>query len=181
MKSKKIIGLVIAGIVVITGTLILTVTLMATGGNFSKCLSGFGMHRGMHGGMMGMMGMNLFMDLNLSDAQKDQVQAIITKYRDQRENTADELHQTMRETMFNTIFTEEFDEEKVRQAFKESSEAREEMVVQKAKMIAEIKTILDSEQVELLKERKTQMMENGRGCGGFRQMMFKTWCRNGQE
>jgi Spy/CpxP family protein refolding chaperone len=178
MKSKKMIGLVIAGIVVIIGTLILTATLLATGGNFSKCLSGFGMHRGMHGGMRGM---NMFMDLNLSDAQKDQVQAIITKYQDQIENMGDEPCQTMRETMFNEIFAEEFNEEKVREAFRESSEAREDMVVQKAKMIAEINTILDPEQVELLKERKTQIMENRRGCGGFRQMMFKTWCRNGHE
>ena len=174
MKSKKMIGLVIAGIVVIAGTLILTGTLLATGGNFSKCLSGFGMHRGM-------MGMNMFKDLNLSDAQKDQVQAIITKYRDQRENTADELRQTMRETMFNAIFVDEFNEENVRQAFRKSSEAREDMVVQKAKMIVEIKTILDPEQVELLKERKTQMMEKGRGCGGFRQMMFKSCFRNSHE
>ena len=87
MKSKKKIGLVIAGIVVIAGTLILTGTLMATGGNFSKCLSGFGMHPGMHPGMhRGMMGMNMLNDLNLSDTQKEQVEAIITKYRDQREN-----------------------------------------------------------------------------------------------
>jgi Spy/CpxP family protein refolding chaperone len=129
----------------------------------------------MHGGMMGM---NMFKDLNLSDTQKEQVQAIITKYRDQRENTADELCQTMRETMFDAIFAEKFDEEKVRQAFRESSEAREEMVVQRAKMIAEIKTILDPEQVELLKERKTQLMEKRRGCSGFRHMMFNTWCRN---
>lgn len=174
MKSKKMIGLVIAGIVVIAGTLILTGKLLATGGNFSKCLSGFAMHRGM-------MGMNMFKDLNLSDTQKDQVQAIITKYRDQRENTADELRQTMRETMFNAIFAEEFNEEKVRQAFRKSSQAREDMVVQKAKMIAEIKTILDPEQVELLKERKTQMMEKGRGCGGFGQMMFKSCFRNSHE
>jgi len=174
MKSKKMIGLVIAGILVIVGTLFLTGKLMATGGNFSKCLSGFGMHRGM-------MGMNMFKDLNLSDTQKDQVQAIITKYRDQRENTADELRQTMRETMFNAIFVDEFNEENVRQAFRKSSEAREDMVVQKAKMIVEIKTILDPEQVELLKERKTQMMEKGRGCGGFRQMMFKSCFRNSHE
>ena len=174
MKSKKMIGLVIAGIVVIAGTLILTGTLLATGGDFSKCLSGFGMHRGM-------MGMNMFMDLNLSDVQKNQVQAIITKYRDQRENAADELHKTMRETMLNAIFTENFDEGKVRVAFRESSLAREDMVVQKAKMIAEIKTILDPEQLELLKERKTQMMEKGRGCGGFGQMMFKSCFRNSPE
>ena len=178
MKSKKMIGLVIAGIVVITGTLILTVTLLATGGNFSQCLSGFGMHRGMHGGMMGM---NMFMDLNLSDAQKNQVQAIIAKYRDQREDMGDEPCQTMGETMLNAIFAEEFNEENVREAFRESSEAREDMVVQKAKMIAEIKTILDPEQVELLKERKSQIMEKRRGCGGYRQIMFKTWCRNGYE
>ena len=144
MKSKKMIGLVIAGIVVIAGTLILTGKLLATVENFSKCRSGFGMHRGMHGGMMGM---NMFKDFNLSDTQKDQVQAIITKYRDQRENTGDELRQTMRETMFNAIFAEKFDEEKVREAFRKSSKAREDMVVQKAKMIAEIKTILDPEQV----------------------------------
>ena len=136
------------------------------------------MHRGMHGGMMGM---GMFMDLNLSDAQMDQVQAIITKHRDQCENTGDELHKTMRETMFNAIFAEEFNEEKIREAFRESSKAREDMVVQKAKMIAEIKTILDPEQVELLKERKTQMMEKGRGCGGFRQMMFKSCFRNSPE
>ena len=177
MKSKKMIGLVIAGIFVIAGTLIFTRILLA-GGNFSKCLSGFGMHRGMHGGMMGI---NMLMDLNLSDTQKDQVQAIITKHRDQRENTADDLRQTMRETMFNAIFAEEFNEEKVREAFRETSQDREEMVVQKAKMIAEIKTILDPEQVELLKERKTRMMERGSGCGGFRQMMFKSCCRNSHE
>jgi Spy/CpxP family protein refolding chaperone len=145
-------------------------------------MPGFGMHGGMHRGMhRGMMGMNMFMDLNLSDAQKEKVQAIITKYRDQREDTADELHKTMRETMFDAIFAEEFDEAKVRKAFQESSTTREEMVVQKAKMIAEIKTVLDPEQVELLKERKTQMMEKGRGCGGFRKMMFKSCFRNSQE
>lgn len=174
MKSKKKIGLVIAGIVVIAGTLILTGTVLTAGRNFSKCMSGFGMHRGM-------MGMNMFMDLNLSDAQKEKVQAIITKYRDQRENTADELYKTMRETMFNAIFSEEFNEAKVRQAFQESSTTREEMVVQRAKMIAEIKTILDPEQVELLKERKTQLMEKRRGCGGFSKMMFNSWCRNSHE
>ena len=173
MKSKKMLGLIIAGIVVIVGTLIFTGTLLA-GGNFSKCLSGFGMHRGM-------MGMNMFMDLNLSDTQKDQMQAIITNHRDQMENTVTERCQTMRETMFNAIFAEEFSEEKVREAFRETSQTREEMFVQKAKMIAEIKTILDPEQVELLKERKTRMMERWSGCGGFRQMMFKSRCRNSHE
>ena len=174
MKSKKKTVLIIAGIVVIAGMLIITGTLMATGGNFSKCLSGFGMHRGM-------MGMNMFMDLNLTDAQEEQVQAIITKYQDQRENTADDHHKTMRETMFSVIFDDQFDEEKVRETFRKSSADREEMVVQKVKMIAEIKTVLDPEQVELLKERKTQMMENGRGCGGFRKMMFKSCFRNSHE
>jgi len=178
MKSKKMIGFFIAGVLVIAGTLILTGKLMATGENFSKCRSAFGMHRGMHRGMMGM---NMFMDLNLSDAQKDQVQAIITKYRDQREDMRDEFRQTMRETMFDAIFAEKFNEENVRQAFRKSSEAREDMVVQKAKMFAEIKTILDPEQIELLKERKTRMIEKRRGCGGFGQMMFKTWGRNSHE
>jgi Spy/CpxP family protein refolding chaperone len=83
--------------------------------------------------------------------------------------------------MFNAIIVEEFNEEKVREAFRESSEAREDMVVQKVKMIAEIKTILDPEQVELLMERKTEIMEKRRDCSGFRQMMFKTWWRNGHE
>ena len=58
------------------------------------------------------------------------------------------------------------------------------MVVQKAKMFAEIKTVLDPEQVELLKERKTQMMEKGRGWGGWggcRQMMSKSCFRNSLE
>jgi len=178
MKTKKKIGLVIAGIVVIAGTLIVTGTVLRAGKNFSKCMSRFGMHGGMHRGMMGM---NMFMDLNLTDEQKEKVQGIITKYRDQRENTSDELHQTMRETMFNAIFAEKFDEEKVREAFQESSATREEMVVQRVKMIAEIKTILDPEQVELLKERKTQMMEKRRGCGGFRKMMFNAWCQNSHE
>ena len=178
MKSKKKTGLIIAGIVVIAGTLILTGTLMATGGNFSKCLSGFGMHPGMHRGMMGM---NMLNDLNLSDTQKEQVEAIITKYRDQREDTADEHHNSMRETMRNVVFDDQFDEGKVREAFRKSSADREEMVVQKAKMFAEIKTVLDPEQVELLKERKTQMMEKGRGWGGCRQMMFKSCFRNSQK
>ncbi|MGD9245289.1 MAG: Spy/CpxP family protein refolding chaperone [Desulfobacterales bacterium] len=174
MKSKKVIGFVIAGILIVTGTFILTGRLMATGENFFKWRSAFGMHRGI-------MGMNMFMDLNLSDAQKDQVQAIITKYRDQREDMRDEFRQTMRDTMFNAIFADEFNEESVREAFRKSSEAREDMVVQKAKMIAEIKTILDQDQIELLKERKSRMMEKGRGCGGFGKMMFKTWCRNNYE
>ena len=178
MKSKKKTVLIIAGIVVIAGTLIITGTLMATGGNFPKCLSGFGMHPGMHRGMMGM---NMFMDLNLTDAQEEQVQAIITKYHDQRENTSDDHHKTMRETMFSVIFDDQFDEGKVREAFRKSSADREEMVVQRVKMIAEIKTILDPEQVELLKERKTQMMEKQRGCGGFRKMMFNSWCQNSHE
>lgn len=172
MKSKKMIGIVIAGIIVIAASLIFTGSLLA-GRNFSRCISGFCMHRGMQRGMMGM---NMLMGLNLSDAQKDQVQAIIMEHRDQMENTMAELRQTMRETMFNAIFAEEFDEGKIRDAFRETAPAREEMIVQRAKMIAKIKTILDPEQVELLKEWKTQMMERrGRG---FRQMMFKSCFQN---
>ena len=91
-------------------------------------------------------------ELNLTETQKEQVEAIIARYRDGKESLVENLREA-REQLSTMIFAEGFDEAAVRLSFQQVSSIMEELVVLKAKMIAELRTVLDPEQIGYLKGR----------------------------
>jgi Spy/CpxP family protein refolding chaperone len=94
----------------------------------------------------------LVQDLNLSDAQKQQLFSIFLKYRGDRRTVADSFLQKGTEAV-NRLLTEEFDEAKIRQTFKDSEAQREEFFVSRAKMLAEMKAVLNPDQLQLLQQK----------------------------
>jgi len=100
----------------------------------------------------------LIEDLNLSESQKEQVKGIIDKYKDDKDNLLECLKEA-REQISTVIFAEEFNEAAVRQAAQQLSSIMEELIVLKAKMISELMTVLDPEQIGYLKGRLEAMKE----------------------
>lgn len=97
-------------------------------------------------------------ELDLSEEQKVQVEAIIDKYEDDKDSLVESLKEA-REKVSEVIFAEEFNEAAVRAAIGEVSPIMEELVVLHAKIIAELRTVLTPEQIGYLKGRMEAMKE----------------------
>jgi len=125
------------------------------------------MHFGRHSGFKGVMGSRIFglktlIQLNLSDSQKSRILSIIEKY----ENDIQSARKNLWEARHNirTILTaEELNENDLRNAFRQAAPIKEELLVMRAKMMAEMKTVLTPEQLQLLEERKVEKIEEMRG------------------
>jgi len=100
----------------------------------------------------------LIEDLDLSDEQKAQVEAIIEKYEDDKDSLVESLKEA-REQLPEVIFSEEYNEAAVRQAAQQVSSIMEELAVLQAKMIAELRTVLSPEQIGYLKGRLEAMKD----------------------
>jgi Spy/CpxP family protein refolding chaperone len=131
-----------------------------------------GHHR--RGGMgFRLMGLRTFMELNLSDSQKSQVLNILEKYQRGRQDTLNSLLEA-RKHLSTVIHVEEFNEDDVRKAYRKLSSIEEESFVLKAKIMAELRAVLNPEQIELLRERRAQRTERMRG-------RLETWRQNRGE
>lgn len=137
MKFKKILT------VVLTFTMIFTAASAIMAQNISQRR---------HFGPNAMDLTRLVEDLNLSESQKEAVEAIIARYKDGEKSLVEDLRKA-RQQLFSVIFAEEFNEDNVRQTFQQASSSMEELVVLKAKMIAELRTVLSPEQTGYLKGR----------------------------
>ncbi len=115
-----------------------------------------------------------FEDLNISAEQKAELFSIFMTYRDGRRNAVDNFMET-RKQFSDMLLNEEFDEEKVRQTFRQSTEKFEDFVVSQAKMLAEMKTLLNPEQLKLLQERGPELFTNVRKRMHGRRSMFDKW------
>ena len=100
----------------------------------------------------GLMGLKTLVELDLSDDQKSKIMEIIEKYQDQRQSTKNSFFDA-RKTLADALHAEEFNENAIRDAHRQVSAIKEEMLVSRAKMMTELKTVLTPEQIELLKER----------------------------
>ena len=123
-----------------------------------------GPFRGAHGRSAGQGWMNLksLLELDLSDAQKAEIQKILN----QREGEMAALRQQSfqaRKDLRNALRSEPLDESDLRLAYKALSSVREEHLVQGAKLRAELKQILTPEQQELLKKQRGQRLERHKG------------------
>jgi len=160
MKTKRnlVVGLAVA--VVLGGALV------AAAGVFP------GHHR--RGGLgVGVMGLKTLIELNLSDSQKNQVLEILDRYQQERRDTAERLLDA-RKDLATAAHAEEFDENDIRRAFRQASSIQEELFVLRTKMMVELKAVLNSEQIELLRDRRSQRTEKMRGS-------LETWIQNRGE
>ena len=114
---------------------------------------GPGFSNGKLGGELG--GLQTFLALKLTDTQQEQLTSIIAKYQDQGKDLRTEMREAQRHIQA-ALNTAPFNEGNARNAFQNASAIREEMFILRAKMMAELKSVLTPEQLNLLKERKAR-------------------------
>jgi Spy/CpxP family protein refolding chaperone len=104
-------------------------------------------------------GLRAFMkDLNLSDAQKDQIGTIRSSFREQQKPAVEDLRAAMKELVAVSV-SEQFNEQAVRDAYQSVSAIGEELVVLRAKMIADTRASLTEEQIAEIKDRMERLRE----------------------
>jgi Spy/CpxP family protein refolding chaperone len=145
---------------VLTAALALTIVL-------AGALAVDAMHFGRHSGVKGVMGSRILglktlIQLNLSDFQKSRILGIIEKYENDIESTKNDLREA-RYNIWSALQAGEFNENEIRNAYRQAAPIKEELLVMGAKMMAEMKTVLTPEQLQLLEERKAQRIEEIRG------------------
>jgi len=121
---------------------------------------------GMRGGPGGMFGLPL-RELDLTDAQREQVKAIMTSHRDEQKAVGDKM-MAARKALHEAIAAETFNEAAIRAAAGEVGAAEADAAVLQAKIHGEVFAILTPEQVKKAKELRSEMenrMKDGRGRG----------------
>jgi len=126
----------------------------------------FGRHHGPHCMMgPGIRGLKTLIQLNFSDYQKSQILSIIEKYENERESIERSLREA-RENFTRVLEPEPFNEDEVRNALRRTAPIREELLVTRLKMMAELKAVLTPEQNQLFKELRAQKFERRKARGG---------------
>jgi Spy/CpxP family protein refolding chaperone len=122
--------------------------------------------RGGPGGPGGPAGLPL-RELGLTDAQHEQVKAIMESHRDEQKAVGDKM-QAARKALHAAITAETFNEAAIRAAAVEIGAAEGDAAVLQAKIHGEVIVILTPEQVKKAKELRAEMenrMKDGRGRG----------------
>ena len=112
--------------------------------------------------------------LDLTDAQKHEAALILGKHRDEGKEKRNALRSAM-ERLRAATDTEPFDENTVRAAFRGVATAGEEMAVHAAKLIAELRGILTSEQKADFEEHKAAWLEKHEGRRENRTSFLDEW------
>jgi protein CpxP len=94
-------------------------------------------------------------ELNLSDAQRQQVRDIMQRHRDENRQAADRLRTAM-EAQRKAVNTAPVDEGLIRSTSQALAEAQTEMAVQQARMQSEIFAILTPEQQDKARQLQAQ-------------------------
>lgn len=121
----------------------------------------------------GIMGLKMFIELNLSEPQKKEALSIFQAYETDRDTVRNSL-QEARQNLSKVLQAETFNEGQVREVFRRASSIREDLFVRRAKTMAELKALLTPEQRELLKEREARRMERLKD-------RFQTWYQNNSQ
>lgn len=111
-------------------------------------------------GDFGHMGRGLFalrtlIQLDLTDDQKTKISNILNTYQKKTQNMKLKLAEA-REQLHSAIHAENLNEENVRQAHRNLSAIMEEVVVLRAKMMAELKPVLTADQLKILEEKRKE-------------------------
>lgn len=136
-----------------------------------------------HGPGGGLHGIQVLMQLDLSSDQKHAVYDILKKYEPEHEKVRENM-QERRQRMAGLMWAEEVNEKAIRQTFQETSAAKEEAVVLRAKMFAEIRAVLNDEQLEQLTEKRqkrVQRMTDRKKHREFKRAVLETWLQTDNE
>jgi Spy/CpxP family protein refolding chaperone len=118
-----------------------------------------GRHHGFQGRMgHGFHGLRTMIQLDLSDSQKLKIMNILEKYENDRERLKASLREE-RHGLKKLLEAEQFNEDELRSALRRTAPIREELLVMRVKMVAELKTVLTPEQLQLLEKRKAHRTE----------------------
>jgi Spy/CpxP family protein refolding chaperone len=128
--------------------------------------------RGGPRGKCGFMGFN-FLN-SLSEEQKSQIAEVFAKYKNEMKQYRDAIA-AAREKVAGAVHADTFNEADIRQACKDVSAAREEMVVLRAKIFNEIKSLLTPEQIATMKAKWEQKKERMKNCQDFRDSRLEDW------
>lgn len=117
-------------------------------------------------GMMGTHMLEKFAtELQLTTEQKQEIAAIVAKYRVASQDKREVLWKAHSELM-QKMLTEDLDEAAIRAEYQkiaaEREKLREERFVEKAKMLSEIKAVLTEDQLKLFQEKSTDWFQNKR-------------------
>jgi periplasmic protein CpxP/Spy len=123
--------------------------------------------RGGPGGPMGMLPM-LARELNITDAQKEQIKTIAQSHRDEWKALADRAR-TAHQALNDAITAGTVDEGLIRQRSAEAAAVEADLAVARAKAHAEVFQILTPEQKTKAQELRVQMQERMKQRGGQRQ------------
>jgi protein CpxP len=129
---------------------------------------GFGM-RGGPGGPFGLAGLPM-RELGLTDAQREQVKAVMESHRDEQKAIGDRM-QKARKALHDAIAADTFEEAAIRTAAAEVGAVEADAAVLQARIHAEVVALLTPEQVKKAKELRTEMenrVKDGRGRGMHR-------------
>ena len=138
---------------------------------------GFGKSDKGYHSRQGLMGLRTVMELNLSDSQKDQALKIMEKYQNNRAEVRESLIKE-RDSLRTAIQADEFNEGNTREVFQKASSIREDMFIERAKMMTEMKKILTPDQIKVLNERKAERLEKMKGHMDHRRAMVDKWSRD---
>jgi Spy/CpxP family protein refolding chaperone len=141
-----------------------------------------GGHNG-HGPECGFHPMRALMQLDLSSDQKLAVYDILKKYEKDQEKAQDSV-QERRQQMATQMRADELNEAAIRQTFQETSAAMEYAVVLRARMFAEIKSVLNYEQREQLAEmqqHRGEKMAQRQKQREFKRAVLETWLQTDSE
>ena len=124
---------------------------------------------GFRGGPGGPFGMGAFAlrGLDLTDAQRDQVKAIMESHRDEQRAIGDRM-QAARKALHEAIAADSFDEAAIRAKAADIGAVEADAAVLQAKIKSEVVAILTPEQLKKAKELRSDMenrMKEGRGRG----------------
>jgi len=150
MRFRKGLIIALAQIIIIVG--VFTVNAMA----FGRYPGAIG-HTG-----SGLFGLKTLLELNLTEDQKTKILGIIGKYESDRDLALNSLREA-RKNLRTALQASEFNEATIRAAYQQISKLREDRLVTRLKMIGELKSVLTSEQLDLLKTRQAQRMDKFKG------------------
>lgn len=117
---------------------------------------GFG--KGQHPGWCGeagLKGLRTYIDLNLSDSQKEEMKKIFGKhdaYKEENRLKMQKAHQDLRQA----LQAEPFNEQTAREVFQKLSALRENMLISRHTLQSEIKAVLTPEQAKIFQQQRIQ-------------------------
>jgi Spy/CpxP family protein refolding chaperone len=120
-------------------------------------------HFGRHAGPPGIMGpgvhgLKTMIQLNLTPSQQSQMLSIIEKYENERESLKKSLREAKRD-LARVLQTEQPAEDEIRSALRRAAPIKEELLVMRVKMMAELNTVLTPAQRQLLEEGKAHRIK----------------------